>query len=48
MTERGIDLNGVSLNLENMMAAKKKAVFSLTGGIAHLFKANKVSVDLEK
>ncbi|VDD80770.1 unnamed protein product [Mesocestoides corti] len=42
MESRGIDLGNVKLNLENMMAAKKKAVSALTGGIAHLFKANQV------
>ena len=33
----------VSLNLEKMMGAKSSAVKALTGGIAHLFKQNKVS-----
>ncbi len=42
MESRGVDMSGVKLNLENMMGAKKKAVSALTGGIAHLFKANKV------
>ncbi|TRY90916.1 hypothetical protein DNTS_024690 [Danionella cerebrum] len=36
-------LQGVSLNLEKMMAQKSGAVKALTGGIAHLFKQNKVT-----
>ena len=39
----GIDLKGVSLNLENMMGRKSKIVKDLTGGIAYLFKKNKVT-----
>lgn len=39
---RGIALSDVKLDLEGMMAAKKNAVSALTGGIVHLFKANKV------
>ncbi len=38
----GIDLKGVSLNLEQMHAEKTKAVSELTGGIEFLFKKNKV------
>ena len=38
----GIDFNGVSLNLDQMHAEKAKAVDELTGGIAFLFKKNKV------
>jgi len=38
----GIDLQGASLNLEQMHAEKAKAVKELTGGIAFLFKKNKV------
>jgi dihydrolipoamide dehydrogenase len=42
-SKRGIDVTGVSLNLPQMMKAKETAVKSLTGGIAHLFKSNKVT-----
>lgn len=35
-------VSGISLNLEKMMAQKSGAVRALTGGIAHLFKQNKV------
>ncbi|MEO9133198.1 MAG: dihydrolipoyl dehydrogenase [Sphingomonas sp.] len=38
----GIDITGASLNLEQMHAEKAKAVTELTGGIAFLFKKNKV------
>lgn len=41
---RGIDVQGVSLNLEAMMKAKTTAVSALTGGIVGLFKANKVTL----
>ena len=37
-------VDNVRLNLDKMMAQKTKAVKGLTGGIAHLFKQNKVSV----
>ncbi|XP_061533470.1 dihydrolipoyl dehydrogenase, mitochondrial [Phycodurus eques] len=40
---RGIEISGISLNLEKMMAQKSGAVKALTGGIAHLFKQNKVT-----
>ncbi|XP_056272688.1 dihydrolipoyl dehydrogenase, mitochondrial [Pseudoliparis swirei] len=40
---RGIEISGLSLNLEKMMAQKSGAVKALTGGIAHLFKQNKVT-----
>ena len=36
-------MTGVSLNLPQMMKAKETAVKSLTGGIAHLFKSNKIT-----
>ena len=36
-------MTGVTLNLPQMMKAKETAVKSLTGGIAHLFKSNKVT-----
>ena len=38
----GIDFKSVSLNLDQMHAEKAKAVTELTGGIAFLFKKNKV------
>ncbi len=38
----GIDLQGASLNLDQMHAEKSKAVTELTGGIEFLFKKNKV------
>jgi dihydrolipoamide dehydrogenase len=38
----GIDLQGTSLNLDQMHAEKAKAVGELTGGIEYLFKKNKV------
>uniref|UniRef100_A0A673J1S0 Dihydrolipoyl dehydrogenase, mitochondrial n=1 Tax=Sinocyclocheilus rhinocerous TaxID=307959 RepID=A0A673J1S0_9TELE len=42
---RGIEIQGLSLNLEKMMAQKSGAVKALTGGIAHLFKQNKIDED---
>lgn len=39
---RGIEVSGVKLNLDKLMAAKASSVKQLTGGIAQLFKANKV------
>ncbi|KAF6779424.1 hypothetical protein AHF37_01869 [Paragonimus kellicotti] len=42
MANRGIDVGSVQLNLSTMMKAKDKSVASLTGGIAYLFKQNKV------
>lgn len=41
-----VSVSGVSLNLEKMMAQKSGAVKALTGGIAHLFKQNKVRLRL--
>lgn len=38
----GVDFKSVSLNLDQMHAEKDKAVGELTGGIAFLFKKNKV------
>lgn len=38
----GIDVLGVELNLEKMMARKNKIVKTLTTGIAYLFKKNKI------
>ncbi|XP_020909829.1 dihydrolipoyl dehydrogenase, mitochondrial [Exaiptasia diaphana] len=40
---RGIDVSGISLNLKQMMSQKDTAVKTLTNGIAHLFKQNKVT-----
>ena len=41
LNNRGIEFDNVKLNLPVMMGQKEKAVTSLTGGIAHLFKSNK-------
>lgn len=41
--ERGIEVDNVRLNLETLMGQKSGAVKALTGGIAHLFKQNKVT-----
>uniref|UniRef100_A0AAQ4QCV5 Dihydrolipoyl dehydrogenase n=1 Tax=Gasterosteus aculeatus aculeatus TaxID=481459 RepID=A0AAQ4QCV5_GASAC len=43
LESRGIEFTGLTLNLEKMMAQKSGAVKALTGGIAHLFKQNKVT-----
>jgi len=43
LNRRGIEVTGVTLNLEKMMAEKDNSVKGLTGGIAHLFKQNKVT-----
>jgi len=40
---RGIEFDGLRLNLDKMMEVKRGAVKALTGGIAHLFKKNKVT-----
>lgn len=37
-----LQVDNVKLNLDKLMGAKDKAVTALTGGIAHLFKNNKV------
>jgi dihydrolipoamide dehydrogenase len=42
LKKRGIEFDGVKLNLDSMLKEKEKAVRQLTGGIASLFKANKV------
>ncbi|XP_074644220.1 dihydrolipoyl dehydrogenase, mitochondrial-like [Tubulanus polymorphus] len=42
LENRGIEFDNVRLNLEKMMAQKEASVKGLTGGIAHLFKQNKV------
>jgi len=43
LNSRGIEFDGVRLNLEKMMEQKRGSVKALTGGIAHLFKKNKVT-----
>ncbi|KAF8073475.1 dihydrolipoamide dehydrogenase [Lyophyllum atratum] len=42
LKRRGIDVEGVKLNLPTMLAAKDAAVTSLTKGVEFLFKQNKV------
>ncbi len=42
LTKFGIDIKGATLNLDQMHAEKALAVKELTGGIAFLFKKNKV------
>ncbi len=42
LSKFGVDFSGVTLNLDQMHAEKAKAVTELTGGIAFLFKKNKV------
>lgn len=42
-SNRGIEVGELKLNLGQMMKQKETAVKSLTGGIAHLFKQNKVT-----
>ncbi|XP_044534460.1 dihydrolipoyl dehydrogenase, mitochondrial isoform X3 [Gracilinanus agilis] len=42
---RGIEISEIRLNLEKMMEQKNGAVKALTGGIAHLFKQNKIDED---
>lgn len=42
-SSRGIECTGVNLNLSSMMNQKSNVVKALTGGIAHLFKQNKVT-----
>lgn len=42
LKHRGIDVDGVHLNLEQMLKAKTQSVTSLTKGIEGLFKKNKV------
>lgn len=44
LASRGINVSGVELDLEKLMGEKTKAVTALTGGIAQLFKKNKVDV----
>ncbi|KAM7309242.1 dihydrolipoyl dehydrogenase, mitochondrial isoform X1 [Ixodes scapularis] len=40
---RGIEVDNVRLNLDQLMNQKSASVKALTGGIAHLFKQNKVT-----
>mmetsp|Transcript_17150 Transcript_17150/g.30075 ORF Transcript_17150/g.30075 Transcript_17150/m.30075 type:complete len:490 (+) Transcript_17150:29-1498(+) len=42
LASRGINVSGVSLDLDKMMSIKDKSVATLTKGIEMLFKANKV------
>ncbi|THU80379.1 dihydrolipoyl dehydrogenase [Dendrothele bispora CBS 962.96] len=42
LQRRGIDVSGVSLNLEQMLKAKNDSVTGLTKGVEFLFKQNKV------
>lgn len=42
LARRGIEVDNVRLNLDVLMKQKTTAVSALTGGIAHLFKQNKV------
>lgn len=44
LAKRGIITSGVQLDLPTLMGEKEKAVKSLTGGIAMLFKKNKVNL----
>ncbi|KAL1116866.1 hypothetical protein AAG570_005335 [Ranatra chinensis] len=44
LNKRGIEVGNVTLNLAAMMDAKSSAVKALTGGIAMLYKANKVTL----
>ncbi|ESO88886.1 hypothetical protein LOTGIDRAFT_219043 [Lottia gigantea] len=43
LQKRGIEFSDLKLNLDVMMDMKKNSVKALTGGIAHLFKQNKVT-----
>lgn len=42
MSAHGVEIEGVRLNLKQMMERKKKIVSDLTGGVAYLFKKNKI------
>lgn len=42
LAARGVDVQGISLNLNKLMETKTSAVKALTGGIVSLFKSNKV------
>lgn len=41
--EHGIEVSGITLNLEKMMARKQGVIDKLTGGISGLFKKNKIT-----
>lgn len=43
MDALGVEVSGVKLNLKKMMAQKDQTVSDLTGGIAYLFKKNKIT-----
>ncbi|CAF0721915.1 unnamed protein product [Adineta ricciae] len=43
LKKRGIEVEGVSLNLPVFLKQKEDAVKGLTGGVAYLFKSNKVT-----
>lgn len=43
LSSRGINVGDVSLDLEKLMGQKSSAVKALTGGIAQLFKKNKIT-----
>ncbi len=42
LSEHGVDLSGVKLNLKNLLARKDKIVGELTGGVDYLMKKNNV------
>jgi dihydrolipoamide dehydrogenase len=44
LAERGISVENVKLDLNKFMGQKQNAVKALTGGIAQLFKKNKVTL----
>ncbi|KAF0771514.1 dihydrolipoyl dehydrogenase, mitochondrial [Aphis craccivora] len=44
LNSRGVEVENVKLNLEALMQTKTNAVNALTGGIAHLFKSNKITL----
>ena len=43
LSEHGVEVSDVKLNLSNMMKRKEKIVGELTGGIEYLFKKNKIT-----
>lgn len=45
LAKRGIKVSGVELDLPTLMGTKLTAVKQLTGGIAQLFKKNKVNMN---
>ena len=44
LVEHGIEVTGAKLNLKQMMARKTGIIDKLTGGIAGLFKKNKIKI----